>query len=928
MFSSDPLDLKECQFQLRARYNTMSQVKITPWDPDDTVDIDNIYTKLSWLEDERKPSGKTQKKLDDYSEMFEGRKRRFSKPKRMLVHGRPGIGKSTFSQKIAVDWANGRKESLKRFDLLLLIKLRDVCEIQDFPTILKASELLARDGSISIDSLHEYVLQNQEKVLLVLDGYDEYSAKKSSPIREIWEGNELRDCHVVVTTRQMVGEELIKSSHVQCEIRGLDSKEQVNEFASKFITDPKEIEEFDHYLDSRDLWEIAEIPLLLLMLCLIWMNRDRKALPKSRLELHERFVETLLLHMSTKNPKDPKNEPLFNILEDYREDLTEIGKLALDGLLKNVLYIDLKDANLQRSSFTGRMIRSGLFQVSKLTSGEPNESLVFLHKSIQEFLAAWYIMNETGLKEGKVDCFTSIDTFKKAVQLQEILKFMCEWSDEGARAVFCLLKFIGEKEELTECRFSKIPSVNDLSRTKRSFRYLSLKCLLCCSASAKQKVYSLFLSSVGGVVLVENVLRKLEAQTMSTRLPNYVFFEVPVHFAVIEPILDALNVVIVTCSGLRIGASNFFRKHWMISVFHRDACFFLKKEEETMLLYFNGRISWMLRYPLEFFKVSMELSTASPESQKKQSFDGNSNSLNVTEDTGDTSDHKGQNFVSLVSEIHWTCNNTSEDLIVLSDLLSAVAFPRSVEVDQYSSRLFDAQVVKNMVSHINFTDNLSVLRLNKLNLTADDAAVVARSLHCAPHLHALELSDSPLHESVSSLADSLCHVPQLSELTLSRVGMGYRECLSLATSLKHVPELQILRLLYNALGNGIIKLVKHFKSVPRLTCLSLCVTNMGEEEAKALAQALKDVPKLDALHLGENPLGGGVRVLLQHLSSFSHHWSLNLVDVVMTKKDLDDVTTILNRGRNTITTSYHVSCLILFSFSSFCVLLTLTVTFL
>lgn len=290
------------------------------------MDIDEVYTNLSWLRDVKTPKGTTKKELDDYTEVFKGHDR-VTSPKRMLVYGRPGIGKSTFSQKIAVDWANETKETLKEFDLLLLIKLQDVCGIQTLPDILEASELLASDGSISAYSLYDYVVQNQERVLLVLDGYDEYSTEKKSPIRDIWEGKQLRNCHVVITARPMEGEELVKSSHLQYEIRGFQSKKQVNEFAGKFPSSGKEIEEFDSYLSNEKLWDLAEIPLLLLMLCLIWKNRHRKELPTSKLALHERFAETLLCHMIL---KDAEDAPLDSrdILHEYRMEITAIGKLS------------------------------------------------------------------------------------------------------------------------------------------------------------------------------------------------------------------------------------------------------------------------------------------------------------------------------------------------------------------------------------------------------------------------------------------------------------------------------------------------------------------------------------------------------------------------------------------------------------------------
>ncbi|XP_078374557.1 NLR family CARD domain-containing protein 4-like [Oculina patagonica] len=876
---NDPLDLKECQSQLCSHYNTMSQVKITPWDPDDTVVIDEVYTKLSWLRDERKPSGKTQRELEDYTEMFDGHKR-FANPKRMLVYGRPGIGKSTFSQKIAFDWANKKNETLKRFDLLLFIKLRDVCGIQDLPSIFKASKLLATDGLISVESLYEYVLQNQDKVLLVLDGYDEYSAERSSPIREIWEGNQLRDCHVVVTTRQMEGEELIKSSHVQCEIKGFNSKEQVNAFASKFITDQREIEEFDRYLTKVKLWDIAEIPLLLLMLCLIWNNRHCKELPTSTLKLHERFVETLLCHMSSKEPGESPLHTIqiINILDDCREELSSVGKLALDALLRNTLYVDLKEVSTQSSVLTGKMIRSGLVQFSKLSSADPNKSIFFLHKSVQEFLAAWYIMNEAGLKEEKVDCFARVDSFDKVSQLKEILKFMCEWSVEGAKAVFSLLKFVGEKEGLTECCFTVTPC---LSAKQRQFRDLSLECLLSCPSEAKPVMYPLFLSCVGGVVSVSyRNIRKVADEHLltSSSAPSYIFFEgqnLPVS------IMDDLKASVITCSGRRLVASKFIQKH--IASELEPEHFFLKKEGEEVYLYFT---IIYLKYSTDYLRMLEELSSPPPQKTRL-------------------------NCLSLVCEVHISKADRNEDLTIVSNILSAVASPQRVSVVILSDmfRSFVPRVVRKMVSNINMTGTLCRLKLGRLNITADDVAVIATSLRYAPNLHELDFSDCPLYEGVSRLVENLHHVPRLSKLRLSRVGMGEQEGVLLATAFHHVPELAKLDMSFNSLGSGITELAKQLKCVPRLTMLDLRATNVGEREALALlplAQALEAdvyVSKLQFLYLQSNPLGSGVSVLVQHLTSFPNLEELNVERVMMTNGEIADVTNA-NRG-NVIRTSYH-----------------------
>ena len=88
----------------------INMVQITPWNPDDRVHIDEVYTNLSWLRDHKTPRGTSQKKLKDYGEIFQGTDR-FPNPKRILIYGRPGIGKTTFSQKIASTGQMAEKKS-------------------------------------------------------------------------------------------------------------------------------------------------------------------------------------------------------------------------------------------------------------------------------------------------------------------------------------------------------------------------------------------------------------------------------------------------------------------------------------------------------------------------------------------------------------------------------------------------------------------------------------------------------------------------------------------------------------------------------------------------------------------------------------------------------------------------------------------------
>ena len=854
-------------------------MKITPWNPNDTVHINDVYTNLSWLREDKTPRGTTELKLKDYSKVFSCHEQS-ENPQRILIYGRPGIGKTTFSQKLSFDWSNGKKEILKKFDLLLTINLRDVCNIQDFGDVLKTSNLLAADGVISVDSLHKYVRQNQERVLIVLDGYDVYSAGESSDIYKIWKGSLLRDCCVLMTTRPTEDDEMRRSSDIQCKIRGFDSEEQVEKFASKFLSKREDVENLKKYLSKEQIWDIAEIPLLLLMMCLIWREKHRKRLPKSRLELYERFVETILYHMVVKESgKSAKGD----VLDFYRDELIKIGKVALEALLRGDVYVSRKHLDTQSNSLSETMIRAGLFQISKLSSAAPDESLFFLHKSIQEFLAAWFIMHETDFKKGKTDCVSSIDSLDKVWKVEEILKFMCEWSVDGASAVFQLLRLIGEKEGLTAFSFTKTPAIEDLSKDQREFISISSECLFSCRAAERQDAFPLFLNAVNYVIILDmkqvSIAAREHLLKSTSSLPNYVFFDFykPIDDDIFPIMLD-LNTVVISCSGESRTVEKFN------NLLARDI--FLRKEGQRMFLHLTyiGN-THMDALPSELLT---EL-TSTPVSPPQKPVDelsknqDNSRDLVLTENVPDQTQQHCLSFVRKIGII----DPTSEELMIVNNVLPFVANPRKVNISGDGHHFtYDTEVIESMVSNIHFTDNLHSLTLEGINLTAKCATDIARSLHQAPNLHELKLSFNPLCSGVSDLADNLHHVPQLTKLELRGVHMGDKETEVLAVSLKDVEKLKVLNLSQNPLGHGITELAKHLNCVPELNELSLNSTQMGEKEATAVAQCLKNLPQLQNLLLSNNPLAHGIIELAKHLGSVPHLTKLWLNDTQMGEEEV------------------------------------------
>ena len=929
-------------------------MKITPWDPDNTVDIDEIYIQLSMLRDDRKPHGTTKEKLEDYAEMFKGYGRH-PNPKRILVFGKPGIGKSTFTQKIAVDWARGEKEILRKFDVLLLIKLRDVCDSQDFRTMLETAELLSADDPVAVDKLDKYVRENQGKVLLVLDGYDEYNGGKSTPVNKIWRGCVLRGCCVVITTRRVKEEELSKLSDVQFELNGFDSEEKVKEFASKFLSDQKDVEELVQYLWKHNLWDMAKITLLLLMLCLVWKEKDRKGLPTSGADLYSRFMQTLFDHLDSKD-----SEEEFQSIDQYSEALSRLGELAFYALLENCLHFSF--SKLPDDSVFKKFIDTGFLQTSKLSSSIPEKIVYFLHKSVQEFVAAKFIVQElTNKKNESVTCLSKIDSFQKIEEMFEVLKFACELSSDATCAVLSHLQMIGDKEGLTAYNFTETPSVEDLPSVQKRFLSICSDCLFSSAVSGRQGLFPLFLKCVNYVVILNGeqvpVFAREHLLNSTSRCPNYVFFESEeIDDDEVYSLLVDLNAFLVLCSG----EVRSVKKYANLAV----ESFFLKKEGQQMLLCltrickkYRGALPTELLTELTSTPVSPSQKPVDDQSKNQDSSDGLVMTENILDQTG-------QHCLSTVQEIEIK-RPTSEELTVVKNVLPFIPHPRNIEINGDIFASYDAGLMESMVANIHFSDNLHSLKLESINLTSTCANKIASSLHRAGNLDELDLSGNPLYSSVNNLVENLDHVTALRlrsvqmgeeeaavlgaslacinglqkldisfnalghgiielanhlhcvlsliELYLNNTKMRGEEATALFRCLQSVTQLKILYLSSNPLGYGIMEVAKHLNFVPGLRGLHLDDTQMGEEEVSALARALYNIPELGALDLSDNPLGRGVSVLIQHLSSVPELYWLDLNGVKMTKTEAEELCTACGMYTE-LFSAYQISVLFLLTF--------------
>ena len=778
------MNVEKCQEKLKSYYDTFSKVKIVPWDESSSIEINEIYTPLNWVRDHRKPSGVTQEELKDYTDMFKG------KPTRMLVYGRPGIGKSTFCKKAAYDWSKASKEILMNFSIVLLIKLRDVCDVGNIRDVLLASKLLASDGPISVDSLYDYVINNQDKVLLILDGYDEYSfARKHSPILAIWKGEQLRDCHVIVTTRQLKCDELRGPSHVQLEIQGFKSWERKRTYARKFMASEQDCDEFMSYLKEKDLYDMAEIPLLLLMLCILWKEKHHKGLPKSRADIFTQFIQTMLDHKGGSHQSMPFQKVTST---EAREDLSNLGKVAFEALLQDRLYVRCSElpGNISRSF--QKLSEVGLFQIVNLTSLNPEKGAYFIHKSVQEFLAAWHIKEEVlSIKGESTPSLSKVESFEEILKMNEVLKFACELSTEAAYAVFRHVASVGRKESFPECDFiDPLQAIRPpLSQIQKRYRGLISHSYFCCSAEKRRDLCSVFSSHTGGVLSLDCNKLNITANEhllKSGMTPNAIVFPLIEHsseesYQNLITVAEDTDAVFFSCSGEKKAAD-------LLKKFpRRPVREFSLKRERKMIVYVRRlcKEEGVGTFPTEMLR---ELISPTVESTRVKRVGDPLNEQDneiapcLTQNTFSITDLTPQSL-SLEIEI-FIYNIEKQEMKMLADFLPLFTALQGIEITGNPFEIIDAQLTETLVSRIIFTDRLDTLVLTNINLTAKPAAVIARSLHQAPCLRWLDLSENPLGEGVSVLIQHLSRVPHLERLKLSDVKMTKQQVNELSAAVR------------------------------------------------------------------------------------------------------------------------------------------------
>ena len=329
----------------------------------------------------------------------------------ILIEGNAGSGKTTLANKLCKDWA--KFFSLNEFSHFILLKLRD-------PRIAKSNNLneiiSLQLGRPALDVVENVTACHGAGFAIWLEGWDELcdSHKSNSVFSDLISGTLLPEATIVVTTRPSATGSL-EDGYItrRIEILGF-TEEQMNEYVDRSFSynnenvPTSESKNFTMELKRvPNLLTLAYIPLSLCILVHVFKS-SKCQLPSTLTEVYLSFL-LITLQRHKEKTTGSKKRPITSLEKlppDLHRILIALQKLAYYSLLQGQLTFsedDIADALFDSQEIPWNFDGMGLFEVLQLDllTGV-SRSFNFLHKTIQELLAALYL-SQLSLHEQNVE---------------------------------------------------------------------------------------------------------------------------------------------------------------------------------------------------------------------------------------------------------------------------------------------------------------------------------------------------------------------------------------------------------------------------------------------------------------------------------------------------------------------------------------------
>jgi len=309
----------------------------------------------------------------------------------ILIQGSPGSGKTTLANEICRQWARGTL--IQNFTHVIMLKLRDprIVHMGTIDEVIYCSNSYA---SFVYEAVRDIHCSHGANILILLEGWDELHEDRqcNSFLADIVTGKVLKDASVLITSRpSSIG--TIQKSLVTRNIAILGfSEDQIKQYLQHCLEGSLKrrfLAELDNHVALKSL---ACIPVNLSILVHVFKQCGKK-LPVSWTELYQQYI---LLKLSHYNLRMDDAKKLFENLDELphyiKDNLKALSKVAFHELRNDKFTFNEEQIQPHGQVIPVDFDGMGLLQVENHIMQKSNyRTFSFLHRTIQEFAAAWYL---------------------------------------------------------------------------------------------------------------------------------------------------------------------------------------------------------------------------------------------------------------------------------------------------------------------------------------------------------------------------------------------------------------------------------------------------------------------------------------------------------------------------------------------------------
>ncbi|XP_078681658.1 NACHT, LRR and PYD domains-containing protein 12-like [Branchiostoma floridae x Branchiostoma belcheri] len=468
---TEDFPLAQCQDALRAYFKTrMSYLHPLAWNETFTMKIQDVFTTVDLVTHTQQGGNIKRRALPSTVDALSARPD-CPQPRRVLIEGNAGIGKTTEVSKLTFDWAEseGRSSILKKYDVVFPIALRKVGESQSLAGCI-FDQLLPEDVPFQESDLETY-LKGNDRVLIILDGFDEWSKHEGHDVTKLLTGKILRECSLLVTTRPSHTPQLhsLMCPDTRVEITGF-SRGNIRTYIHKFFKGDQDkaaalVKKMDSSLIPSG---ILATPILLLLTCIMWEENPDMVLGGRIGPLYDELVSFIIRRHCAKN-NIVSNE---GIPDNIRDALLCAGALAFNGLLQNNLVYNKDDvARYCSGDSLQELVLLGILHRQESPSRlSPSDQFSFSHKTMQEYFAGLYFAKKLQDKPAQKPTLNMyLRTAQSVLDLENVVVFACAKLGCEADVLLAHLFKIYQEEVRSQIEF-------DLFRHQQTYLEIALFC--------------------------------------------------------------------------------------------------------------------------------------------------------------------------------------------------------------------------------------------------------------------------------------------------------------------------------------------------------------------------------------------------------------------------------------------------------------------